>query len=63
MNAVSYGALGTVLILQSWLIGVGWVVYGCQLFGRWFYNASLRARAHGRGVHEEPDGGEAGGAA
>jgi membrane protein len=26
-NAVSYGALGTVLIMQSWLIGVGWVIY------------------------------------
>ena len=24
-NAVTYGALGTVLIVQSWLIGVGWV--------------------------------------
>jgi membrane protein len=24
-NAVSYGALGTVLIVQSWLIGVGWL--------------------------------------
>jgi membrane protein len=35
-NAVSYGALGTVLIVQSWLIGVGWVVFGGQLFGRWF---------------------------
>jgi membrane protein len=38
-NAVSYGALGTVLIVQSWLIGVGWVVYGGQLFGRWFHEA------------------------
>jgi hypothetical protein len=34
LNAVTYGALGTVLIVQSWLIGVGWVVYGGQLFGR-----------------------------
>src|SRR6185437_14496480 len=23
-NAVTYGSLGTVLIVQSWLIGVGW---------------------------------------
>jgi membrane protein len=45
-NAVSYGALGTVLILQSWLIGVGWVIYGGQLFGRWFHDAWLRAWAH-----------------
>jgi membrane protein len=44
-NAVSYGALGTVLILASWLIGVGWVVYASQLFGRWFYDAWLQAWA------------------
>jgi membrane protein len=47
-NAVSYGALGTVLIMQSWLIGVGWVVYGGQLFGRWFYDNWLRAKVDGR---------------
>jgi membrane protein len=41
-NAVTYGALGTVLIVQSWLIGVGWVVYGGQLFGRWFHDAWLQ---------------------
>lgn len=40
-NAVSYGALGTVLIVQSWLIGVGWIVYGAQLFGRWFHDRWL----------------------
>jgi membrane protein len=48
-NAVSYGALGTVLIVQSWLIGVGWVVYGGQLFGRWFYDSWLQAWAQRRG--------------
>jgi membrane protein len=47
-DAVSYGSLGTVLIVQSWLIGVGWVVYGGQLFGRWFYDAWLQAWAQGR---------------
>ena len=41
-NAVTYGALGTVLIVQSWLIGVGWVIYGGQLFGRWFHDARLQ---------------------
>jgi membrane protein len=56
-NAVSYGALGTVLIMQSWLIGVGWVIYGSQLFGRWFYDAWLRAWAHGRWGHAERDSG------
>jgi membrane protein len=50
-NAVSYGALGTVLIVQSWLIGVGWVVYGGQLFGRWFYDAWLQPGAHSRPAH------------
>lgn len=59
-NAVSYGALGTVLIVQSWLIGVGWVIYGGQLFGRWFHDAWLRAWAHGRWGHAEPGGGEQG---
>ena len=58
-NAVTYGALGTVLIVQSWLIGVGWVVYGGQLFGRWFHDAWLRAWAHRRWGHGEPgDGAE-----
>ncbi|MGV9340129.1 ribonuclease BN [Streptomyces sp. NPDC003688] len=35
-NALSYGAVGTVLVVSSWLIGVGFVVYGGALFGRWF---------------------------
>jgi membrane protein len=47
-NAVTYGAVGTVLIVQSWLIGVGWVVYGGQLFGRWLHDAWLRASADNR---------------
>jgi membrane protein len=56
-NAVSYGALGTVLIVQSWLIGVGWVLYGGQLFGRWFHDAWLQAWAHDRwGYGEKGDG-------
>ena len=59
-NAVSYGALGTVLIVQSWLIGVGWVVYGGQLFGRWFHAGRLQPRAHGRRRHGEPGGGKEG---
>jgi membrane protein len=61
-NAVTYGALGTVLIVQSWLIGVGWVVFGGQLFGRWFHDAWLRAWAHRRWGHGEPgEPGEPGG--
>jgi membrane protein len=53
-NAVTYGALGTVLILQSWLIGVGWVIYGGQLFGRWFHDGLLKARADSRLPPGEP---------
>jgi membrane protein len=59
-NAVSYGALGSFLIVQSWLIGVGWVVYGGQLFGRWFYDARLQAWADSRRGRGEPGGGEEG---
>ena len=60
-NAVSYGALGTVLIVQSWLIGVGWVLYGAQLFGRWFHDAWLRDWAQARWGPGAPGGGEAAG--
>ncbi len=56
-NAVTYGALGTVLIVQSWLIGVGWVIYGGQLFGRWFHDGWLRAWADHHRVRSQPGGG------
>jgi membrane protein len=59
-NAVSYGALGTVLIVESWLIGVGWVIYGGQLFGRWFHDAWLQAWAHSRLGRAGPGGEEEG---
>ena len=55
-NAVTYGALGTVLVVQSWLIGVGWVVYGGQLFGRWFHDSWLRSWADNRRGRRAPDG-------
>jgi membrane protein len=55
-NAVSYGDLGTVLIVQSWLIGVGWVVYAGQLFGRWFHDGWLLAWAESRRDHTESGG-------
>jgi membrane protein len=54
--AASYGALGTVLIVQSWLIGVGWVIYGGQLFGRWFHDARLRAWKNSLQGDAEPGG-------
>jgi membrane protein len=62
-NAVTYGALGTVLMVQSWLIGVGWVVYGGQLIGCWFHDAWLRAWAdnrQGRGRRRPEVGEDAG---
>jgi membrane protein len=57
-NAVSYGALGTVLIVQSWLIGVGWVFFAGQLFGRWFHDSWLQGWAHRRRGHTESGGEE-----
>ncbi|MEU8918677.1 ribonuclease BN [Streptomyces nigrescens] len=33
-SAVTYGAIGTVLVVQSWLVGVGVVVFGGALVGR-----------------------------
>jgi membrane protein len=57
-DAVSYGALGTVLIVQSWLIGVGWVVYGGQLLGRWFHDAWFQAWAENRQGRRQPGGEE-----
>lgn len=33
-NAVTYGPVGTVLVIQSWLVGVGVVVFGAALVGR-----------------------------
>ena len=59
-NAVTYGAVGTVLIVQSWLIGVGWVIYGGQLFGRWFHDGWLRSWADSRRGRGEPGCGEEG---
>ena len=57
-NAVTYGALGTVLIVESWLIGVGWVIFGGQLFGRWFHDNWLQSWMHRRRGAREPGGGE-----
>ncbi len=34
-NAISYGAVGVVLVVESWLIGVGYVVYGGAMLGHW----------------------------
>lgn len=36
-HAITYGPVGTMLIIQSWLVGVGFVVYGGALVGRVLY--------------------------
>ncbi|MQS35778.1 YhjD/YihY/BrkB family envelope integrity protein [Streptomyces katsurahamanus] len=43
-NAVTYGPFGTVLVLQSWLVGVGVVVYGGALVGRLVHEGRVRRR-------------------
>jgi membrane protein len=44
-NAVTYGPVGTVLIVQCWLIGVGFVIFGGALLGRHVYEQSVRRHA------------------
>ncbi|MFE1962959.1 YhjD/YihY/BrkB family envelope integrity protein [Streptomyces sp. NPDC059479] len=43
-NAVTYGPFGTVLVLQSWLVGVGFVVYGSALVGRLYHEHRMHLR-------------------
>lgn len=59
-NAVTYGPFGTVLVLQSWLVGVGFVVYGGALVGRQCHEYRTRLRLRHRLAEEAgpgPDGG------
>nr|WP_319020227.1 ribonuclease BN [Streptomyces peucetius] len=44
-NAFTYGPVGTVLVIQSWLVGVGVVVFGGALVGRLLYE-ELPRMAH-----------------
>ncbi|MFD9453788.1 YhjD/YihY/BrkB family envelope integrity protein [Streptomyces sp. NPDC059985] len=47
-NAVTYGPFGTLLVVQSWLVGVGFVVYGGALVGRLVHEyLTLRRLRHG----------------
>ncbi|MFD9499482.1 YhjD/YihY/BrkB family envelope integrity protein [Streptomyces sp. NPDC060035] len=46
-NTVSYGPVGTVLVIQSWLVGVGVVVFGGALAGQLLYE-ELPRTAHAR---------------
>ncbi|MBT2526408.1 YihY/virulence factor BrkB family protein [Streptomyces sp. ISL-99] len=45
-NAVTFGPFGTVLVLQSWLVGVGFVVYGGGLAGRLVHEWQVRRRLY-----------------
>ncbi len=47
-NAITYGSVGTVLVVQCWLIGVGFVVFGGALLGHHVHEH----RVH-RGHHED----------
>ncbi|MHC5700040.1 YhjD/YihY/BrkB family envelope integrity protein [Streptomyces tirandamycinicus] len=46
-NAVAYGPVGAVLVVQSWLVAVGFVVYGGALAGRILYEEARRPRSPG----------------
>lgn len=39
-SAVTYGPFGTVLVIQSWLVGVGVVVFGGALAGRLLHDGA-----------------------
>ncbi len=55
-NAVTYGPFGTLLVVQSWLVGVGFVVYGGALVGRLVHEHLTLRRLERRGYlpTEEP---------
>jgi membrane protein len=56
-NAASYGAVGIVLVVESWLIGVGFVFYGGPLVGRHIQLPRRRDRA--LADRQRPQGGPA----
>lgn len=45
-NAVAYGPVGTVLVVESWLLGVGVVIFGGALVGRLFYEETPPRDTH-----------------
>ncbi|MFJ4923749.1 YhjD/YihY/BrkB family envelope integrity protein [Streptomyces sp. NPDC088725] len=49
-NAVTYGPFGTVLVIQSWLVGVGFVVYGGAVVGRLWHERRTHRRLRRAGV-------------
>ncbi|MFG2761437.1 ribonuclease BN [Streptomyces wuyuanensis] len=43
-SAVAYGTVGTILVVQTWFVGVGFVLYGGALVGRVLYEEAWRTR-------------------
>ncbi|MEU3403329.1 YhjD/YihY/BrkB family envelope integrity protein [Streptomyces sp. NPDC006670] len=54
-NAVTYGPFGTLLVVQSWLVGVGFVVYGGALVGRLTHEHLTLRRLRSGGVLSSGD--------
>ncbi|MFD7919865.1 ribonuclease BN [Streptomyces sp. NPDC059740] len=55
-NALTYGPVGTVLVVESWLVGVGYVVFGGAALGaQWEYRRRRHGRA-ARALRTEDDG-------
>ncbi|MFF8845566.1 YhjD/YihY/BrkB family envelope integrity protein [Streptomyces sp. NPDC015127] len=52
-NAVTYGPFGTVLVLQSWLVGVGVVVYGGAIAGRLVHEELTRRKLDRAVAHDD----------
>ncbi|WP_264204005.1 YihY/virulence factor BrkB family protein [Streptomyces bambusae] len=52
-NAVTYGPFGTLLVAQSWLVGVGFVVFGGALVGRLVHEHLTLRRLRESGLYPE----------
>ncbi|BFV55641.1 hypothetical protein KCMC57_up07450 [Kitasatospora sp. CMC57] len=46
-NAITYGVIGTVFVVQSWMIGVGYCVYAGALAGEALHRAHPKRYLHG----------------
>jgi membrane protein len=55
-SAVTYGPFGTVLVIQSWLVGVGFVVYGGALVGRLYHENRTQKQLRRTSAGERPGG-------
>ncbi|MFF8594129.1 ribonuclease BN [Streptomyces sp. NPDC015220] len=55
-NAVGYGSIGTILVVESWLVGAGFVVHGGALVGHLFCDRAGHLLEHREPVYEAPAG-------